>query len=441
MDARAYFEGKRITVMGLGLLGRGVGDIRFLYDMGSLLTVTDLKTEDQLAPSLETLGECPGIIFRLGGHSLEDFRDKDLILKAPKTPLDSIYIAEAQKNGIPVTMSTAFFAKLAQGQGATIVGVTGTRGKTTTTEMIAHVLGAAGKDVLLGGNIRGVSTLALLPSVTKDTIAVLELDSWQLQGFRAEKISPDIAVFTTFYPDHMDYYGGDMEKYLMDKAGIFLHQQPLHTLVLGAQCADIVEQTYRERIASHIVRVSGQDFPPDWKLQVLGEHNRYNAALAVAAARALMIDDEHIQTALQNFPGVAGRLEFVAEKNGVKFYNDTTATTPEATLAALRAFGNNKNIILLVGGSDKGLDMNELLLEIPKFTKRVIMLAGSGTNLVLPFIPDASVFDSLQSAFEEAVRSAVSGDIILFSPALASFGMFKNEYDRGDQFMNLVRAL
>lgn len=440
MDVRRYFAGKKITVMGLGLLGRGVGDVRFLAECGAEVIVTDLKTREQLASSVALLQGFPNITFVLGEHRLEDFCERDLILKAPKTPADSRYITEARSHNIPITMSTALFAKLAQAEGATIVGVTGTRGKTTTTEMVGHILREAGKSVLLGGNIRGVSTLALLPEVTSHTIAVLELDSWQLQGFYEENISPHIAVFTTFYPDHMDYYHGDMQAYLEDKAQIFLHQNPSDILILGEQIQQQIQKTYASRIRAKVQVADSSNTAP-FELSIPGTHNQQNALCATLATVALGVSETESRTALTRFTGVSGRLEKVREVKGVSFYNDTTATTPEATIAALRALGNNKNIILLMGGSDKGLDMNELLLEIPKRTKRVIMLSGSGTNRVLPFIPDASVFDSLSGALEEAVRYAVSGDVILLSPAFASFGMFTNEYDRGDQFIELVQAL
>lgn len=440
MNGEELFAGKKITVMGLGLLGRGVGDIAYLASCGAELIVTDLKTRQQLEASVEKLAGFENITYVLGEHRLEDFQNRDLILKAPQTPLDSPYIAEAKKQGIPVTMSTALFARYAKECGATLVGVTGTRGKTTTTELIAHLLKAAGKHVILGGNIRGVSTLAQLPSVTSNTVAVLELDSWQLQGFREEKLSPHVAVFTAFFPDHQDYYHG-METYLDDKAQIFLYQEEVDTLVLGEQCREQVERVYGSRIRAHIVSVGAHDFRADWELPLLGEHNRYNAALAVEAARALLVDDETIEDALTLFKGVPGRLEFVREVGGVRFYNDTTATTPEATLAALRALGTQKNVVLIMGGYDKGLDMNTLLYEIPSHVKRLIMLSGTGTSRVLPYLDGASVYDSMQAAFEEAVRSSAPGDVVLLSPAFASFGMFKNEYDRGDQYNALVRAL
>ncbi len=438
MDARAYFKGKRITVMGLGLLGRGVGDARFLAECGAELIVTDLKSEAELAPSLAALKEHPGIAYVLGEHRLEDFRDRDFILKAAGVPLDSPFIAEARKNGIPVKMSASWFMELSE---VPVVGVTGTRGKSTVTHMLHAILKEAGQKVLLGGNVRGVSTLALLGEAPEDALALFELDSWQLQGFGDARLSPDVAVFTTFFPDHLNYYP-DMDAYLADKANIFLFQEGVDTLVLGSQCAELVQERYGSKIKVHTVVAGAQDFRADWTLQVVGEHNRYDAALASEAARALYVDDAAIEKALAEFRGVPGRLELVREKDGVSFYNDTTATTPEATLAALSALKDEgAGIVLIMGGADKGLDMNALLLEANASAKRVILLSGSGTSRVLPFLPNASVFDSLDAAVREAAQAAAAGDAVLFSPAFASFGMFTNEYDRGDRYNAIVKSL
>lgn len=439
MDASSFFAGKRVTVMGLGLLGRGVGDVRYLAEMGAEVIVTDLKTEAELASSVAALSGVPNVRFTLGEHRLEDFRDRDIVFRGPKVPLDSPYLAEAKAQGATVTMSTALFARLVRGVGTSLIGVTGTRGKTTTTEMIAHVLRSAGKEVILGGNIRGVSTLALLPQVTKETVAVLELDSWQLQGFRDERMSPEIAVFTTFYPDHMDYYRNDMDAYLADKAEIFLHQKPSDTFVLGPQAKDKVLSKYPTPPAPPTIP-SVEDIA-DWKLQILGSHNLENAACARAALLAYGIADDDIREGLASFTGVPGRLELVHEVNGVQIYNDTTATTPEATVAALRAVSSmGKRSILIMGGTDKGLDTRELVAELPRHAKRVILLAGNGTDRLMPFVSDASVYGELKPAVEEAMRYASSGDVVLFSPGFTSFGMFKNEYDRGDQFNAIVRT-
>ncbi|MBU6491017.1 UDP-N-acetylmuramoyl-L-alanine--D-glutamate ligase [Patescibacteria group bacterium] len=436
VDASAHFRGKRITVMGLGLLGRGVGDARYLAECGAELVVTDLKSREELAESIAQLEPFSNITFILGEHQLENFRDCDLVLKAAGVPLDSPFIAEAKKHGIPVRMSADLFAEIS---GIPVLGVTGTRGKSTVAHMVYAILKAAGKKVLLGGNVRGVSTLAFLGEVTSEHVAVLELDSWQLQGFGEANMSPHIAVFTTFYPDHLNYYKNNPEAYLSDKANIFLYQTAADTLVLGKQCAPTVIEKYGEQIESRAVVVDELKLPDTWTLRIPGMHNRYDAALALAAVRAYGISDEVSRAALESFTGVPGRLELVREVGGIKIYNDTTATTPEATLAGLSALGTARTV-LIMGGADKGLDMGALLGKLSE-VKRTILLAGTGTDTLRTLLPEAPVFDDFSHAVADAFVHAESGDNILFSPAFASFGMFKNEYDRGDQFAAIVQGL
>lgn len=440
MDVGAYFKGKKITVMGLGLLGRGVGDAEFLASQGALLTITDLKSKEELADSLDKLKAFSTITYTLGEHRLEDFEQADFVLKAAGVPLDSPYIAHAKKHGIPVKMSATWFMELS---GVKTIGVTGTRGKSTTTYMIYDALKESGAKVLLGGNIRGVSTLALLRDVTPKHTAVLELDSWQCQGFRHGTVRPDIAVFTTFFPDHLNYYKDDLELYLSDKAELFLHQTEKDTLVLGAQAAPIVLETYGEQIESKIQIGDEHTFPEELALTVPGEHNRYDAGLALLALRAHGLQDEESLRALALFKGAPGRLELIREVDGVRYYNDTNATTPEATIAALKALGapGRMNIALIMGGADKGLSLDTLLDLVPDYTRHVSLLAGTGTERTRDVLFEASVFESLEDAFADANSHVGPGDIVLMSPAFASFGMFKNEYDRGDQFNALVSSL
>jgi len=426
--------------MGLGLLGRGVGDARYLASQGAELIVTDLKSGEDLATSIEALSAFPNITFVLGEHRLEDFRDRDFILKAAGVPLDSIYIEEARKAGIPIKMSASWFKELS---GVPVIGITGTRGKSTVTHMLESILKGAGGKILLGGNVRGVSTLALLEEATPEHTALFELDSWQLQGFGDDRISPELAIFTTFYPDHLSYYKGDIDAYLADKANIFLNQKPDDTLILGEQMALTVIDKYEQYIASKIVVAGEKTIPEDWYLLVPGAHNRYDAAIALAAARALGVDDEVSKKALESFLGVPGRLELVALKEGISFYNDTNSTTPEATIVALHALAEEEGarIILIMGGHDKGLEMKNLVELVGETTKHVVLLAGTGTDRLVEFLPDAPVYVSLEDAMTDARAHAESGDIILLSPAFASFGMFKNEYDRGDAFTALVNDI
>lgn len=437
MDLGDYFAGKKITVLGLGLLGRGVGDARYLAEQGASLIVTDLKSAKELARSVEELKDYPNIAFRLGEHRVEDFQGRDFILKAAGVPDPSPYLDAARAEGTPVKMSASWFAELS---GISCIGITGTRGKSTTTHMTHAIAHEAGLKTLLGGNVRGVSTLALLTEATPEHIAILELDSWQCQGWGEARMSPTIAAFTTFYPDHLNYYKGDLDRYLNDKAQLFLYQEPGDTLVLGEQCASLIKERYGDRLVGNVAVVGAGDLPEAWDLSTPGEHNRYDAACALAIARSLAIDDAVSRRAIEAFPGVPGRLELVGNRQGVDIYNDTTATTPEATLAALAALRQKYpgRVLLLMGGADKGLDMDELLKTVPRATKHVGLLAGTGTERVQEHLPDTKVFTSLPEAIEDAFAHADSGDALLFSPAFASFGLFTNEYERGERFLEAL---
>jgi UDP-N-acetylmuramoylalanine--D-glutamate ligase len=437
MDVRAQLEGKKVTVMRIGLLGRGVGDAAFLARNGAKVLVVDDAPQKEMQASVDALRQYENISFKFGPYDLEDFRHADFILKGAGTPLDAPEIVEAEAYGVPVKMSASWFMGLS---GLPVVGVTGTRGKSTVTHMLHEILGEAKVPVLLGGNVRGVSTLALLDEATPDHLALFELDSWQCQGFGDEKKSPHLAVFTTFMPDHMNYYKDDMELYLRDKANIFLYQNERDTLVLGQQCAQLVEESFSNRMLGTRIVADEHSLPEAWKLSIPGVHNRYNAALALVAARTLSIPDDVSRKALESFKGVPGRMELVRTVGGVSYYNDTTATTPDATVAALHALPKGKTI-LIAGGSDKGLVMDEVVAELPLYAKQVLLLAGTGTDTIKEQVEHAGVYTSMDEAVRAASASAQEGDSVVLSPAFASFGMFKNEYDRGDQFTAIVQTL
>ncbi|HEU4677118.1 MAG TPA: UDP-N-acetylmuramoyl-L-alanine--D-glutamate ligase [Candidatus Paceibacterota bacterium] len=438
-DLGAYFKGKKITVMGLGLLGRGVGDSAYLARAGAELIVTDMKPAADLKESLQRLSSYPNITYVLGEHRMEDFIGRDIILKAAGVPLDSPYIAAARKDGAKIAMSGALFAKLS---GVPVIGVTGTRGKSTVTHMIDHVLRHAteGAAVLLGGNVRGVSNLELLERVEEGSLAVMELDSWQLQGFGEERMSPHISVFTNFMEDHMNYYKGDMEAYFADKANIFRYQEQADVLVTTRAVFERAEAFMREtgeELTMDVRLVDASILPEDCLLSMPGEHNRLNAALAMEALRATSLTDEEIVDGLASFPGVPGRLEYLGTIDGVKVYNDNNATTPQATSEGLRAVADGKNIVLIAGGADKNIDLAPLVSAIGDHAKAVVLLPGTGTERLRGRL-DARVAKTLEEAVEEALRLASPGDVVLFSPGFASFGIFKNEYDRNDQFVNAV---
>lgn len=442
MDFSAPFAGKKITVMGLGLLGRGIGDAAFLAEAGAELTVTDLKTETQLANSIAALAAYPNVRFVLGEHRLEDFEGRDMILVAAGVPMDSPYLAHARAAGVRLAQSAALFAELSK---VPMIGITGTRGKSTTTAMIAHIIETVtGGQVIKGGNIRGVSNLQLLKDVQDDSLAVFELDSWQLQGFGWAGISPQIAVFTTFMDDHLNYYKNDTNAYFADKANIFINQDDDGVLITTPDIFARAQRFATNRsitLGQEVVLVDESMIPEDAVLSMPGAHNRLNAALALAACRSLSLSDDEIFDALASFPGVEGRLQLVPTQDGIRIYNDNNATTPQATIAGLTALDSGAHaIVLIAGGADKAIDVAPLADAIRAHCKVVVLLPGSGTDRLLPLMGDvvASVQPDLAQALAEARRQAVSGDIILFSPAFASFGLFVNEYDRNDQFMALI---
>ena len=450
--AKAYLKGKKITVMGLGLLGKGLGDTIFLAQCGADLTVTDPKTKEQLATSITALKKYKNIKFVLGEHRFEDFENCDFVLKAQGVPLDSPYIAHARKNKISIRMDDELLISFLP-KNVKVIGVTGTRGKTTVTSLIYHILKKAGQRVHLGGNIRGVATLSLLSKIKSGDVVVLELSSWQLQGFGESKISPHISVFTNFMPDHMNYYKNNLKDYFNDKALIYKYQKEGDTLVIGESLQKKASKSYKGTLIpqsgtkgtliprggkGNLILSNKNNVPKNWKLQIVGEHNIENVALAIDAVRALKIPMAKIKSAVESFKAVEGRLQFVKNIKGVSIYNDNNSTTPEATTVALKSFPR-KQIVLIMGGADKNLDTKELLKTAEDCAHTIILLPGTGSDKITN--EDFYRAENLKDALETAFKSADKGDVVLFSPGFASFGLFKNEYDRNDQFLKLIKTL
>ena len=451
------FKNKKITIMGLGLLGRGLGYTKFLAECGADLIVTDLKTKEQLSTSLKALSKFKNIKYTLGEHKLEDFRNRDMIIRMTNVPLDSIHLAEARKNNIPIEMDVSLFLKCAPE--TMVIAVTGTRGKSMTTTLIYEILKANEKflkrKVYIGGNIRGVATLPLLKKVSSaklgtskaGDILVCELDSWQLQGFGEAKISPHISVFTSFMPDHMNYYKGSMEKYFDDKANIFRYQKKGDVLIIRPGMKKFIS---KNNVKGKLIVINKKQVQ-DWKFIVPGEHQRENLACAVEVAKQLDIPEAKIKKVVKDFKGVEGRLQLLRVYKGIKIYNDNNATTPEATIAGIEALGNSpkqgfgeRNIVLICGGADKKLDLNNFVKEVNKGCKAVSLIPGTGTDILLKDyklkIP-YEVGKDFKDVIIKAFKFTKKGDIILFSPAFASFGMFNNEYERNDLFMKLIKRL
>ena len=450
-DYKDYFKGKKVTVMRIGLLGRGIGDAQYMAEAGAEVLVVDAASKEVMQPAVDQLSQYPNIAWKFGPYDFADFKDADLVLVGAGAPLDEPVLIECRAAGVPLVQSAALFAQLS---GIPIIGVTGTRGKSTVTMMIHHVLSyITGEQILLGGNIRGVSNLQLLSGVKEDSLCVMELDSWQLQGFGWAQISPAVAVFTTFMEDHLNYYerGGKsrdeaMADYFTDKAQIFLHQEESGVLVTTPEVFTRAQTLKGVTLGQEVVLADVSILPEDMLLSMPGEHNRLNAALATEALRAVGMTDEEIFEGLATFPGVEGRLQLVATVNNVRIYNDNNATTPAATTVALESLDQgNKNIILIAGGADKNIDVTKLAYAITEHCKNVFLIPGSGTDNLLGYLDGGdlgvSIMADLKTAFAEATRLATAGDIILFSPAFASFSQYKNEYERNDEFMGLVDEL
>ena len=431
------FHRKNVLVLGLGILGGGVGAARFLAEEGAHVLVSDLRTEEELSSSVEKIRGF-NIEYRFGPHETSLLDGVDFILRNPAVPKEAPILLEAAKRHIPIEMDASLFVKLL---GHTnVIGVTGTRGKTTTATLLAEICRTAKRHVVFGGNIPGGSMLSLFHSVTPRSIIILELSSWQLEGFFEAKISPSIAVITNIFPDHLNRYLS-MNAYVEAKKAVYCYQSPDDHLFLNKH--DPWSQEFLDDAKGSVIQFSPDDLPADrWNLMIPGMHNRANSAAAKAVAQHLSIDDETIQKAIESFPGVPHRLEAVRTLNGVTYVNDSASTMPEATIAALAAFSSP--IVLICGGNDKGLAFEELGNLINRRVKSLILLEGNGTQKLASAVEKNRIIArtmSLSSAIQAARRTALPGDMILFSPAFTSFGMFQNEFDRGEKFKRIVQEL
>lgn len=437
-ELKNKYQTKKILVVGLGIQGSGLGVTKFFADLGARVTVTDAKTAEQLSQSIEKLKDY-NIKYVLGHHDVSDFVTADLIIKGPGVPWTRPEIIAAKEKHIPIEMEGSLFASLCP---APIVGITGTRGKSTTTHLIYEVIKKAGHTVHLAGNIPNVSTISMIYDIKPDDIVVLELSSWQLSGFHKHKISPHIAVFTNFYPDHLNYYK-TMDDYLFDKKAIYLYQQENDFLIANKSLQETIEN---DKVRSNVLYFDDSQFPYDLSLQ--GTHNKENAAAALKVAEVLKLDrEESIQT-ICAYKGLPYRQEVIGEKDGIIFINDTTSTTPVAAVSAIKTF-RDKPIIHILGGNAKGLPTEELLSELIHVDK-IVLLKGTFTDEIMSELRSkyndkiSSVYESLDDAVTEAYRLAKDqprGAYILFSPAATSFAMFKNEFDRGDHFTAMARRI
>ncbi|HQK63673.1 MAG TPA: UDP-N-acetylmuramoyl-L-alanine--D-glutamate ligase [Candidatus Staskawiczbacteria bacterium] len=429
------YKGKKIVIMGLGLHGGGVAAARFFCSQESDVLVTDLKTEDQLADSIKKLAGLP-IKYTLGGHKEEDFLTADLIVKNPDVPWSSPYIEISKKHNIEVQTDISLFFKLS---GAFIIGVTGTKGKTTTASLIYHLLKEKFENLFLAGN-NGVSTFELLDKVRAGDKVVLELSSFELEGL---DVSPNIAVVTNIMQDHLNRYSG-MQDYIEAKKNIFKFQNFGDTLFLNED--DSIVRQFSGEAKSKVIFFSGSKIDLS-EMKIFGDHNKANVAAAVAVAKFMEVGNSDIEKSLKTFNGPAARQEFVAEVSGVKYFNDTTATIPEAVVAAIDAFSSRfpaAKIFLICGGVYKGVDYLEMTGRIKEKSVFVILLPGNASEKIeehLSDYEDMVEVSSMQEAVKTASELAKAGDLVVLSPAASSFNMFKNEFDRGNEFIKSVKSL
>lgn len=458
------FKGKKITVMGLGLHGGGVATVAFLSGLGAKVVVTDMKTKEELAPSLKKLEVLENVEYVFGQHRVEDFTSADMVIKNPSVPWTNKHIRLALEKKIPVEMDASLFFQLCKNP---IVGITGTKGKTTTSALIFEILKEAGKNPVKAGSGQ-IAVLDKLKDLKGDSTVVFELSSWRLSALGRIKKSPHVAVFTNIYPDHLNYYK-TMEKYIADKKYIFSNQKPDDFCVINWDNEYL--QKMEPEIKSQVIKFSesrigqgkfiylnggiiyfndGVEEKEVIKLEEIklkGSHNISNIMAAIGAGYAMGAKIEQIKKGIQNFNGLPHRLEFVRELGGAKYYNDTSATTPESAIAGINSF--SEPIVLIAGGSDKNLNMTEWGKVIAEKAKSVIFLKGAGTDKIISAMKkdmgeenkDFKIANSMEEAVESARAEANQGDIVLLSPGAASFGLFQNEFDRGDKFREAVGKL
>jgi UDP-N-acetylmuramoylalanine--D-glutamate ligase len=462
-DPRIDFRNLPVTVMGLGRFGGGLGAVKYLLDRGARVTVTDLRAEDQLADSLKEFDQSKLARLQTGGHRDEDFADAQLVVVNPAVKPTCPWLAKLRSRGLPLTSEMNLFWQHNHGR---VIGVTGSNGKSTTTALIAHLLKTAGQRVHLGGNL-GVSLLPIVDSIEPTDWVVLELSSFQLADLNRIEASPEIAVVTNFAPNHLDWHA-DLDDYRSAKQTILRWQKASDSAVLNDEDEDVRQWPVRGRVEFFGSRSRGSSTlppspsppcssdagrgEPDTLSQLLdlmplpGEHNRMNAWAAVLAARAAGVDDAALLEGLRTFRGLPHRMEFVAEVDGRRFYNDSLATTPESAICALKAFSGR--VVLLAGGYDKHVDLTAFAYAAAEKCEVIAWMGQTASTLSAAAREWAarkgrategwSITHSLAEAFDWAWSHSQPGDVILLSPACASFDWFQNFADRGDQFRMLV---
>jgi len=456
-----------VTVMGLGLNGGGLAATKFLCAHGARVTVTDLRDESTLAPSLAEIANLP-VRLVLGKHDDNDFSSADMVIKNPAVRPGNKYVAMSKK--IETDLSLFF-----QFNSNPVIGITGSKGKSTTSSALHDGLLENWPGARLGGNIT-VSPLSFLHELNPGDPVVLELSSFQLgdlalsysyrQSGKLSSFPLRLAIMTSLFPDHQDYYGS-MPAYLTDKQFLFAGQGPQHDAILRTDdvyassiepgharrwyvetrpsqgLIDGKQGAYLNARGEGILSAERESMILPEKLAILGEHHRGNLLQAALALSILGVDHATIARRLSAFKGIEHRLEPCGELPGINFVNDSAATIPQAALEAVKSIKGR--VHLITGGTDKALEF-ETYLAIAKQAGSLHLLSGTASDKIIPLLQEAGCayhgpFNSIEAALSSAVAQAHPSDTVLLSPGCASFGLFLNEFDRGRKFKAAVQAI
>lgn len=459
------YKGKKITVMGLGRYpkGSGVSAVHFLCTQGARVTVTDLRTKEELKEQLKQLQKYTNIRYVLGKHEIRDFSHADMIVKNPAVPSQSPYLKEARKHKIPIHSDITLFLQEVDNP---IIGITGTRGKSTTATLTHALLATRYPKVKLGGNIT-ISPLQYLGKLGKHDPVVLELSSWMLNSLPTIKRSPDMALVTNVMIDHLNMYPS-YGAYVRDKALIVKYQKKHDIAIFNKDNAETKKMAtlaqgrvywysmkpLSAREAGVYVNARGEIIFQEGSEKMIiarvkdcalqAPHMISNTLGAIVIAILSGVTPNKIKKVLKIFKGVPSRLDTIRVHKGIRYVNDTTATTPDATIAALRSF--REPIVLIAGGTDKKLEYTKLAQEVSASAiKELILLPGTATDILLPLLDlekvNVSLVGNMKDAVMYATAHAEKGDVVLLSPGAASFGIFINEFDRGARFIRAVKEL
>ncbi len=459
--ARDFFRHRRVLVVGLGLHGGAASAVRWLYRQGAKVRVQDMKTANELKPTLQKLKRLR-VTWHLGGHSLDDVKWAEFVYINQGVPDTNPVVRRARQLGRPLLNETTIFFERCP---CPIIGITGTRGKSTTTLLLGHILSAARRRSVVSGNVRQAMMLDVLDRLRPNMTAVLELSSFQLEYLPLVRRSPHVAVMTNLMVDHLNRYNG-MNEYSQAKKNIFRYQRSDDIAIVNAQ-----NRWTRQAVASTPATIwwfqtsgqRGQDgltVRADWVIeyhrgttrrlfpvadvQLRGRHNLENILAAVAVARSLNVTAAQIHRAIKTFTGVPSRQETIRTWRGHDFVNDTTATTPDGTIAALDVF---PQAIFIVGGTDKRLKFSTLAKKLLVSRIRIVFLPGTGTTKLLAALRRQGdrrqhhIALSMKDAVQQAIRLSRPKQTIVLSPGAASFGLFVHEFHRGDEFTRAVREL